>query len=810
MQHDRKITVSVAGSRYSTNWQRAEYMWSEFIERLRTPQRTAETFEAYMQLSKAQQGTLKDIGGFVGGTLAGTQRKSSAVTGRDLVTLDLDNIAAGETEDVLRRLAGLGAAYAVYSTRSHAPYRPRMRAVLPLDRTVTADEYEPIARRLASVIGIEMCDPTTFEPARLMYWPGCSSDSAFVFACGDYPFCSADGILGQYEDWRDVRSWPQVPGKEIKAKTLLAKQADPRTKPGVVGAFCRTYDIRGALEAYLPHAYDDTDHRDRLTYTGGTTVAGAVLYDDDTFLYSHHATDPCSGQLVNAFDLVRLHKFADEDAGAKEGTPTNKLPSYTAMRRLAMQDAAVMADLNAAAASEAADVFASVPEEAQDDAEEGVAECGTPNVDWIARVKLEYDQNTGKPRKTLDNIIKILEQDPGLKGKAAFNEFAAQLQALGALPWDTRAERRPWGDADDVGLMWYLEKRFGITGTEKIRQGLILVADRNKFHDVRDYLAGLSWDGRERLDTVLTDYLGAADSLYVRAAARKSFTAAVARVMRPGCKWDYVPVLIGKQGIGKTTFLREIGHGWYSDNLQTFSGKEAIETIQGVWINEIGEMTGYSKSENNVIKQFISRQFDSYRRPYGRNVEQYPRQGVFFGTCNEHDFLKDPTGNRRFWPISCGVIPPRKSIWDDLPGEVNQLWAEALARYHEGEKLHLDEITGKAAQEAQEQHRERSAWEGKIEAFLLRPVPVNYDALELPARRMYWSGSASGVETVPRDKVCAAEIWCECLNRDIADIKRKDAVEINNILASLPGWKRTDNSRRFGTHGKQRGFEREA
>ena len=174
MQYDRKLIISIGNSRNSTNWIPSEVMWSEFIDRLRTPQRTPETFDDYMRLSKRQQGDLKDIGGFVGGALQGTRRKASAVTGRDLVTLDLDNIASGETENVIRRVDGLGIAYAIYSTRSHAEFRPRLRVIIPLAETVTADEYEPIARKLAANIGIELCDPTTFDVSRLMYWPGCS------------------------------------------------------------------------------------------------------------------------------------------------------------------------------------------------------------------------------------------------------------------------------------------------------------------------------------------------------------------------------------------------------------------------------------------------------------------------------------------------------------------------------------------------------------------------------------------------------------------------------------------------------------
>lgn len=311
MINDRRLAISVGNSRKSINWQKTDMLWSEFVEKLRIPQRTPEKLEEYLNMPAAQQGSLKDIGGFVGGTLSGPHRKADSVTGRDLITLDLDNIAAGETDNVLRKIDALGIAYAVYSTRSRADWKPRLRVILPLDKTVTADQYEPIARKLASTIGIELCDPTTFEASRLMYWAGCSSDSRYIFASADKPFISADGILALYADWHDVTTWPQVPGEANKAKTLLAKQQDPTTKDGLIGAFCRTYNIYGAIEKFIPLAYTATDKDDRLTYTGGSTVAGAVVYEDGLFLYSHHETDPCSGQLVNAFDLVRLHLYGD-------------------------------------------------------------------------------------------------------------------------------------------------------------------------------------------------------------------------------------------------------------------------------------------------------------------------------------------------------------------------------------------------------------------------------------------------------------------------------------------------------------------
>ena len=824
MINDRLLKISVGASRNSLNWQLTEILWSDFIRRVRIPVRSQETFDEYIRMQKLQQGALKDIGGFVGGALNGTRRKAEAVTGRDLVTLDFDNIPSGGTDAVLKRVASLGITYCVYSTRSHAPYRPRLRVIIPLDRTVTADEYEPVARKLAAAIGIEYCDPTTFEASRLMYWPGCSKDSEYVFQFEDKPFTSADGILTQYANWRDMTSWPQVPGTAPKAKVLLARQSDPTKKEGLVGAFCRVYDIRGALQRYLPNAYEEVENKDdRLTYTGGTTVAGAVLYDNGKFLYSHHATDPCCDQLVNAFDLVRIHLFHELDTGTKPHTGGNARPSFKAMRKLAMEDEVVLRELNLEKAQQVMSVFANLKTgdnqlkngdnqlEIGEKSTETAESAEVLNVDWMRDAQLDYNPDTGNPKKTMDNILRILRFDPLLKGRIAIDDFSNQGMALGELPWNDCPDKRLWTDTDDAGLLWWLEYRYGITGKDKVLAAVMLVSSQQRYNEVKDYLEALVWDGTERLDTVLVDYLAAADTPYTRAVARKSFTAAVARVMCPGCKYDFVPVFNGPQGIGKTTFLKTIGKHWYSDSLQNFNGKEASEMIQGIWINEIGEMSGYNRSEMDIVKQFLSRCDDVYRQPYGKHAVRFPRKGVFFGTCNNHDFLKDPTGNRRFWPIDVGLHRPAKDIWAQLPMEVDQLWAEAVQRYEAGEPLFMDTPELDAATwEAQETHRENSIREGMIRDWIEKPIPPNYANMSLSARRIFWNGGMTGpVELVPREKVCAAEIWCELFMGDPKHMRRSDASEINQVLVNTPGWHRNPKAQRFGYAGVQKGFNRD-
>jgi len=793
--NDRQIIISAAGSRKATKWPAQTLYWSELVDKLKTPVRGVETLAEYLALPKSKQDDLKDVGGFVAGTLAGNRRKPNHVTGRDVITLDLDNIPPGQTQDTLRRIEGLGCAYALYSTRKHEEARPRLRVLFPVNRTATADEYEPLARKLAQLIGIELCDPTTFQSFRLMYWPSCCADSQYIYQFGDKPFLDVDGLLATYTNWRNVAEWPVVPGKQAQVK-LAEKQGDPTDKSGIVGAFCKTYDIYRAMETFLPGEYTPCDDSPgRYTFTGGSTVGGAVIYDNGNFLYSHHATDPAGGRLVNAFDLVRLHRYAAMDDDAKPDTPTNKLPSYTAMCQFAVSDTYVASLLNQERYERATQDFSTPPEE---------------NANWIS--KLAVAPTTGLPAKTIDNVLIILENDPQLKGKLAFDEFANRGLALGELPWDSRTERRVWGDPDDAGLLHRLEKVYGIQIADKrMYAAMTLSAQRHKFNDVQEYLTGLQWDGFSRLDTLLTDYLGAADTVYTRAVIRKSLVAAVARAMTPGIKYDYMPIFSGPQGIGKSTFLRLLGRRWYSDSLQTFEGKEASEMIQGVWINELGELNGLSKSETNAVKQFLSRTEDIYREPYGRRTGVYPRRCVFFGTTNDTEFLKDRTGNRRFWPVDVGVQPAVKNVFSNLEDEVPQIWAEAFIRWQLGEPLYLSGEAEKLSVEEQEAHRESNAKEGIIREFVERRVPPDWDRRGLAEKRMYWSGEFGGThgETVFRDKICAAEIWCECFNKDISLMRRTDAVEINGILAGLPGWKKDQGGRQFGKpYGYQRGYTR--
>ncbi|GMA52657.1 hypothetical protein GCM10025857_40140 [Alicyclobacillus contaminans] len=298
----------------------------------------------------------------------------------------------------------------------------------------------------------------------------------------------------------------------------------------------------------------------------------------------------------------------------------------------------------------------------------------------------------------------------------------------------------------------YIERVLGFRTRDVIQDALVQCAAKNGFNPVAAYLDSLEWDGVPRLDTLYVDYLGADDHPYTRAVARKAFTAAVARAMTPGCKFDYMTVVCGPQGIGKSTLFTKLGRDWFSDSIKTFEGKDAAELIQGVWIVEIGELEAFSKTDIKVVKQFLSKLDDQYRAAYARTTERHPRRCVFFGTTNDHEYLRDPTGNRRFWPVDAMMQEPTKSVFTDLTDEeIDQIWAEAVMRWRLGEPLFLSAELEEEAEKRRQVHMERDTLEGQIEAFLERPIPVDWQKWTLERRRLFWGGGIrDDITLVPR------------------------------------------------------------
>lgn len=797
IQHNGTLEIATGRSRREINWKNKEIQWSELIDKLSITHRTAETYNEYQSSKKPRQDEIKDIGGFVGGYLTGGRRKAGSVMHRQLITLDIDAGQPGLWDDftMMYDCAGL-----IYSTHKHSIETPRIRLIIPLDRQVMPDEYVAIGRRIAGEMGIEMFDNTGFQPERLMYWPSTSKDGVFEFQYQDGPWLSADKILASYRDWKDSSEWPVSERVHNLVQRAIKKQGDPLEKFGIVGAFCRTYNIHEAIAAYLGDVYEECEVDGRYSYKEGSTAAGLITYDDK-FAYSHHGTDPASGKLCNAFDLVRLHLFGLKDEDARQDTPINKMPSYLAMEEHAMKDRRVRKQRGEEKLQEAKVDFADVQD---DESHKGATE--DQDLSWMEG--LEMDRK-GNYYNTIDNLVLILENDPYLKGNLVFDEFEQRPVVKRNLPWrDVAFKNRYIIDRDINNLEHYLEKVYKI-GSTKLETALDVIFEKHQFHPIRDYLNKQNWDWVPRLDTLLIKYLGAEDCDYTRAVTRKALVAAVARVFNPGVKFDHVLTVIGQQGKGKSTLLRKLGGTWFSDNfhLSMLQGKEAVEQVRGVWLVEIGEMAGMARADIERIKGFIATQVDRFRQAYGRRVENYPRQCIFFGTTNKSDFLRDQTGNRRFWPVEIGINEPAGDVFNDLnESEINQIWAEALYYYHNGEQLFLPESLQPAAEQVQKEHTEEHPWTGQVQQFIEMKLPENWSKMNRYERIsfIHHPDDLQSAGTQIRTKVCAMEIWVEGLNRKEA-IDERSASVIKNIMRNLPGWKEEKKQLRYSNYGKIRG-----
>lgn len=799
LEHDFTLDIATAHSRLSKKWKNKKWAWSELVARCSQTKRTDESMKEYLKMTREEQSDIKDVGGFVGGYLSGGRRKTDNVMWRSVATLDIDYGTLDVWDDFTMQY---GFAAMLYSTHKHTKEKPRYRLVFPLSRSVKPDEYEPICRKIAATIGIDLFDITTYQLPRLFYWPSTSRDGEFVFEVQDGPACNVDEVLATYVDYRDATQWP-ISNRESEAVMHEMKKAgDPLEKPGLIGAFCRAYTIEEAIEKYLGDVYEHTATDGRYTYKLGSVAGGLVCYEGK-FAYSHHETDPASQQLCNAFDLVRIHLFGVHDEGTRQ-TDVTKLPSYLKMQDFAAKDKTVRVLLTKERQADAESDFGDLD---LDGADGAVSEKST---DWMA--DLEYDRK-GAIKSTTKNIITILENDPRLAGHLWHDLFSGFDLIRNGLPWDRKAVQ--WGNRDDANLRVYLDENYGVTGKDKVKDAKDAVFTRHRVHPIRDYLGGLEWDGTPRLDTLIIDYLGAEDTALNRAMTRKHFVAAVARVMNPGCKYDYCLIVTGAEGIGKSTLFAVMGGEWFNDSLVTMEGKSGMEQARGGWVIELPELGSIKRSDVEQVKAYISRQDDTYRPAYGTVVEKHPRQCVFCGTTNETYFLKGDTGNRRFWVMAANPDQRKhEDVKADLAEERDQIWAEAVQRWREGEKLYLPKDLETEARQRQADYNDEAddPMRDVLLQFLDLTLPPDWATWDL-ARRRAWLKNPDPLDaaaTETRDRICAAEFLCERLGKDMSDKDYKYmARRVCRIIAELPNWERISSSRHVETlYGIQKGFRR--
>lgn len=405
---------------------------------------------------------------------------------------------------------------------------------------------------------------------------------------------------------------------------------------------------------------------------------------------------------------------------------------------------------------------------------------------------LDKDGNpTSKISQTILNAEEAIQYDPELFGKIAFNELSYSPCVYGNIPWKEGKGWREWTNSDDSNLRSYIEHKYGLKYKDKIMDALNNVIYKRHINPVKDMLeyAHSIWDGNKHVDNLLTRFVGAEPTPYNKAVMRLYMLGAVSRIYKPGCKFDYMLILVGKQGAYKSSFLRFLAgsDAWFADNFNSVDGDKAFEKLRGMWIVEMSELQATKRAKDvESIKAFITSTIDTYRTPYERRTEQRPRQCVLAGTSNPVDFLTDKTGNRRFLPVTCSIVPVTNPF-DDIDAthfEFIQAWGEIMDEYLQK--------GGKVSLVLPKQYEEEA-------------LRAQMDYLEDDPRVgiiQYW------LDNTDKKRVCASMIWKEALRNDYIAPKHQDINAIHEIMKNnIVGWHSAGKVRCDG-YGVQRSYDR--
>lgn len=848
--------------------------WGKLRERLSNPRRDRESLKQFLKLPLVEQGRLKGADGwFLGGAVEGGKRVSRNIASRDLICFDVDDCSPDIFFLIQQGVAPICRyEFQLHTTRKHTPEKPRFRMVLPVESPVQRAVYEPVTRILGTLIDptLDGIDDVTFRVSQLMYWPTISRDSQWVAFHNPGELVEPETVLEGFErDWRDFKNLP-FSEKRSRARRKADKAENPLEKRGVIGAFCRAFDIHAAIAEHIPEVYvpgDESSGNPRYTFSEGSVANGAVVYDDGLFLYSNHDTDPCGHQNVNAFDLVRIHKFGKMDEGVDlENTSVTDLPSFKAMVEFAKSLTPVTAELVQDKYDLAA-MFDDLPPEEKgaieddptDDLNDLLAELigdapdsglpprlvrrkpKKPPENW-RETRLDLGAE-GVIKQTLHNSTTIIANDPRLFGVIGLNAFSNKITARRSLRTklptvppilvEDKVNGLPWKDVHDFSIRAILEAPRGDgkagwgykISDRDVRQAIRLTAENWIFHPVQEYYEDAldGWDNvRGRVETLFIRYLGTPDTPYYREAAKLALVANVARVYFPGHKWDHVPILTGAQGIRKSTFLKVLArhkkYHWFGElTAEMASGKDTVEQMLGKLIMELPELAHMRRGDVNTVKQFITLESDEVRLSYGARMSDFKRGGTFWGTTNETEYLKDGTGNRRFWPIACKVD---RIDTDALEAEIDHIWAEAVIIYREMCREHGYKelplyLTGEALEEAtllQDMARE----EDSIQASAAQIAEYLSQPIRLSKLRRSWGDIAADFHEdddplVLRVKTCPREAYCETFNINPGELSKSRTLETaaGQMMGRVEGWRKTGKRIRVPAWGQVREYVRE-
>lgn len=752
-------------------------------------------------------GTNKREKSYIAGELEGHYRNHTNVINRSMLTLDLDGVLESGFKALCASLSGFY--YLWHTTYSHSAEKPSYRVLVPLAEPVTPEQYTEVVQRIISANPDASIDPSCAKPEQVMFTP--ASENVFT-----YDYAVQEGVLADKSHWI-----PESSGTHEVVVPLgrVDRKADPYSVRGIVGKFNRAYpDLDELIQEFdLPYTFDSATGRYRYDGSSQDSTPGMrELEERPGLYYSWHAKDPAAGYAQNAFDLLRIHKFGHLDvdyeqekaiALSEEKDPKKRAalsrkyvaanaPSYKACRDFLDYNedfSSRVSDLSLRGI--ASNITAAYVQHNQstDSNTEPVSHdlvaSETFELGWVK--KLQLDAKTQLPVDSLKNICLIMENDPNIANiwKCDRGNFIAMSpsETWMAYPYPEREEAH---DDYTDDLRDVLETVYGLKITvERAEQAIRKQAKQKTLDPVKEYLDSLVWDGQKRLDTCLPGVEEHTE--YTRMVARKSLLAAIARVYHPGIGADQTLILVGRERRGKSEWISRMCKGM-EVSLGDIKQKDSLMLAHRAWIVVSNEAGALNQADFDDLKDFMTTKKDSYRAPYARQPREYRRRWVIWGSTNEAEFLREREGNRRFLLVEC---TGRLDFDLFTPEYVDQIWAEAMHAYNQGETHRLSDYEESLAAKERVKYTRSDSWTEMIEELLRMPVPKNWEKVRLSERasrvRQYevgiteTLGSMSSPAEKQREYITPLEAWVEALGGAPKDLSRQDLGRLSDAMAAL-------------------------
>lgn len=774
MAKGRLYNFATARNGKTKKWQHKEFSFREIIKYLKKERVIDLTEQAFHELDNTERADIKNGNpAFIGGFFEG-RRTSVTMQTRSIIALDIDKKFPSNFAKYMREHSDFP--YYIYESISSTAKHRKYRVLFFLSEDIDADYYEPMARRIARMLKIiDFVDQTCYRKTQLMYAPVFCANveeplNRFV---GDKeaPNVSNEEILSTFNNILDITEWDSAKDEGALRQQNRMTLKDPREKEGVIGAFCQFVgDIPNAIDMYgLPYKQES---QDRFSYTGGTSSNGFVVYDAGQWGYSNHDTDPAAegGHDLNAFDLVRIHKFGDRDRSDGYKDPT-RAPSYKLFVDELMNDDEFVEVLNQRRSD-------SIIESILDDFEDiGEPEDGEVNESIISETKraknrivingVSYRKNPAKDKKlgkkvrsfetklvkssengtvinSKSNVYRAVREHPLLKDRILFDNFTRRLMFVGVRPWRA-TEGDTWNENDDFMLAAFLENHDLKVPVDTVRSASqqISMEKEHQFNSLANFFNHLlpAWDGVERVGTLFHDAFNAEDNEVNAMIAKKTLLGGLERALndRPS-EVKAVPVLQGPQSVGKSTFWRllSINREWFTDSKIDIGKKDGLSILGGSFIIEFGEFASIKRADRDEVKQFLSSSYDKYRPSFGKTEKMFVRHNIFVGSVNDEEFLNDPTGNTRYKVVHCPGDKTGASRVLELMTEdyVLQLWAEAMQMRQNGEThLYMAEEDAKTEAVAK-RHTKAGAFDELIQAYVCANKPLDWSVAIEPYERL--------------------------------------------------------------------------